>query len=253
MARESRDIGIGLVGCGHIARAVHLKILARMPGARVVAVAELDERSRAAALGEVPTARGFQDYRDLLEDPAIQAVVVSLPTGLHAEAGVAAFEAGKHVYLDKPLATDAEGGRAVLSAWRRGGRVGMIGFNYRFNRLFLDAARILASGEVGGAIAVRSIFASAPRELMGWRAKRARGGGVLLDLASHHVDLLRFLFGEEVEEVDCALLSVRTEDDTASLQLRLSGGMLVQSRDNPFFKELVKLAGSARSRGKLSG
>ena len=229
MARESRDIGIGLVGCGHIARAVHLKILARMPGARVVAVAEPDERSRAAALGEVPIARGFRDYRDLLKDPAIEAVVVSLPTGLHAEAGVAAFEAGKHVYLEKPLATDADGGRAVLSAWRRGGRVGMIGFNYRFNRLFLDAARILATGEVGEPVAVRSIFASAPRELEGWKAERARGGGVLLDLASHHVDLLRFLFGEEVVEVDCGLRSVRTEDDTASLQLRLSGGMLVQS------------------------
>lgn len=229
MARESRELSIGLVGCGHIARAVHLKILARLPGARVVALAEPDERSRVAALGEVPGAREFRDYRDLLEDPTIEAVVIALPTGLHAEAAIAAFEAGKHVYLEKPLATDAADGRAVLSGWRRSGRVGMIGFNYRFNRLFLDARRILASGEVGRPVAVRSIFASAPQELHGWKAERARGGGVLLDLASHHVDLLRFLFGEEVADVDCALRSVHTEDDTASLQLRLSGGMLVQS------------------------
>jgi predicted dehydrogenase len=229
MTTESREIGVGLVGCGHIARAVHLKILARLPGARVVAVAETDAESRAAALGGVPGARGFGDYRDLLEDPATEAVVIALPTGLHAEAAIAAFEAGKHVYLEKPLATGGDDGRAVLSAWRRSSRLGMIGFNYRFNRLFLDAARILASGEMGGPVAVRSIFASAPRELGGWKAERARGGGVLLDLASHHVDLLRFLFREEVADVDCALRSIRTEDDTASLQLRLSGGMFVQS------------------------
>ena len=229
MTAESRNIGVGLIGCGHIARAVHLKILARMPGARVVAVAEPDERSRAAALGEVPAARAFRDYRELLEDPATDAVVVSLPSGLHAEAAIAALEAGKHVYLEKPLATDAAGGRAVLSAWRKSGRVGMIGFNYRFNRLFLDAARLLASREAGDPIAVRSIFASAPRQLGGWKAERGHGGGVLLDLASHHVDLSRFLFREEVADVDCALRSVRTEDDTASLQLRLAGGMLVQS------------------------
>lgn len=229
MTAESREIGIGLIGCGHIARSVHLKILARLPGARVVALAEPDEGSRAAALVEAPGARGLRDYRELLEDPAVAAVVIALPSGLHAEAAVAALEAGKHVYLEKPLATDADGGRAVLAAWRRSGRLGMIGFNYRFNRLVLDAARILASGEVGNPIAVRSIFASAPREIGGWKAERARGGGVLLDLASHHVDLLRFLFNEEVADVGCVLRSVRSEDDTATLQLRLAGGILVQS------------------------
>jgi predicted dehydrogenase len=229
MRNRRPDIGVGLLGCGHIALAVHLKILARLRGARVVAIAEPDESSRAAALGEVPGALAFRDYRDLLEEPAVEAVVISLSTDLHAEAAIASFAAGRHVYLEKPLATNANDGRAVLAAWRKSGRLGMIGFNYRFNRLFVDAGRILSSGELGSPVAVRSIFASAPRELGGWKAKRARGGGVLLDLASHHVDLLRFLFGEEVVDVDCALRSLRTEDDTASLQLRLSGGMLVQS------------------------
>lgn len=229
MRDESRDIGIGFVGCGHIARAVHLRILARLPGARMVAIAEPEQRARAAASAQVPGAAAFRDYPELLADPAVEAVVLGLSNDRHAEVAIAALDAGRHVYLEKPLATDAEDGRAVVAAWRRSGRVGMIGFNYRFNRLYRDAARLLASGRQGAPVAVRSVFASAPRDLGGWKLERRRGGGVLLDLASHHVDLLRFLFDDEVAEVDCAVRSVRTEDDTATLQLRLSRGTLVQS------------------------
>jgi len=226
---EKQVIRIGLVGCGHIAQSVHLKVLSDLRGVRLTAIAEPDEQLRDAAWTRAPEAHAFSDYRELLSLPDVDGVVLSLPTGLHASAAMAAFDAGKHVYLEKPLATNVDDAREVLAAWRRSGLMGMIGFNYRFNRLYREAKRVLDAGRLWELVAVHSIFSSATGPLRGWKQKRESGGGVLLDLASHHVDLVRFLFGDAVEEVSCALRSAKSEDDTASVQLRLAGGSLVQS------------------------
>src|SRR5690606_31651972 len=93
---------IGLVGCGRIAQMVHLRVLSAMPGVRLAAVAEADADRLAEAQKHAPQARAYHDYHELLADDAVQAVVICLPTGMHAVAAVAAFAAGKHVYLEKP-------------------------------------------------------------------------------------------------------------------------------------------------------
>ncbi|HEY7473121.1 MAG TPA: Gfo/Idh/MocA family oxidoreductase [Gemmatimonadota bacterium] len=229
MDAESEPIRIGLAGCGRVALSIHLKVLASLPGVRVAAIAEADDERRRAARTLVPGAAAFADYREVFARPDVDAVVIALPTGLHAASAVAAFEAGKHVFLEKPLATRLDDGRAVLAAWRASGRTGMIGFNYRFNRLHVELKRFLEARRLGRPVAVRSIFSSARRELETWKRERASGGGVLLDLASHHVDLARFHFGTDIEEVTCLLQSVESEDDTAAVQLRLGGGLLMQS------------------------
>ena len=229
MDKGTGQVRFGVVGCGQIALSIHLKILSNLPGVRVTALAEADEARRERALALAPDANAFADYRDVLGRDDVDAVVLALPTGLHAAAAIASFEAGKHVFLEKPLATALEDARDVLAAWRASGRVGMIGFNYRFNRLHRDMRRFLRTARLGRPVAVRSIFSSARRELESWKQERASGGGVLLDLASHHVDLARFHFGGSVEEVACAVQSAVSEDDTAALQLRLTEGLLMQS------------------------
>ena len=229
MDRNNGQVRLGVVGCGQIALSIHLKILANLPEVRVSALAEADEPRRMRALEIAPGATALADYRELLSRDDVDAVVLALPTGLHAEAAIASFEARKHVFLEKPLATGLEDGRDVLAAWRASGKVGMIGFNYRFNRLHSEMKRLLLAESLGRPVAVRSIFSSARREMADWKRERARGGGVLLDLGSHHVDLARFHFEDSVEEVACVLRSVVWEGDTAALQLRLSNGLLMQS------------------------
>jgi myo-inositol 2-dehydrogenase/D-chiro-inositol 1-dehydrogenase len=120
-------------------------------------------------------------------------------------------------------------GQRVLDAWKDAGVVGMMGFNYRFSPLYREVKRQLDAGRLGALVAVRSVFSTAARGDRAWRGSRDRGGGVLLDLASHHVDLLRFLLGQEVHEVSAALHSQRSEDDTAMVQLRFADGLLTQS------------------------
>ena len=222
-------LNVGLLGCGRIARLKHLSVLAGLPQVNVVALAEMDAGRRTEAMRHAPQATPYADYRDLLAQSEAEAVVICLPTTHHAAAAVAAFEAGKHVYLEKPIALSIDEAEGVVAAWRRAGTAGMIGFNFRFSPLYREARRLIQAGTLGTPVMARSVFSAAARDLPGWKRQRHTGGGVLLDLASHHVDLARYLFDEEIEGVQAHLTSVRSEEDTAAVQMRLRSGLVVQS------------------------
>jgi predicted dehydrogenase len=159
----------------------------------------------------------------------VDAVVICLPPALHADAAVVALGAGKHVYLEKPIATNLDDARRVLVASRNSTAVAMIGFNFRFSPLYREARRQIQAGALGELVGVRSVFTASSRRLPAWKQTREGGGGALLDLASHHVDLVRFLTGREVDAVFAAVRSDRSEADSATLHLKLGDGLPVQS------------------------
>jgi myo-inositol 2-dehydrogenase/D-chiro-inositol 1-dehydrogenase len=220
---------VGLIGCGRIVQLVHLNILTHLPDVQLVALAEPDVQRRVEASRRAPSAVSFEDYQELLKKSEADAVVICLPTALHAEAAVAALEQGKHVYLEKPLATSLDEAQKVVTSWRRAAVVGMIGFNYRFNALYQAVRHAVEAGRVGPVVAARSVFSTPSHPLPAWKQARPSGGGVLLDLASHHVDLVRFFFKQEVQSVSASLRSQRAEQDSAVLHLQLADGLLVQS------------------------
>ncbi|HTD46295.1 MAG TPA: Gfo/Idh/MocA family oxidoreductase [bacterium] len=219
---------VGLLGCGRIARLAHLAVLSRLRGVTLVALAEADPRRRAEVRRPAGVAM-VADYRELLDRPDVEAVIVALPPSLHADAAITAFERGKHVYMEKPLALNlAEAGR-MLATWRRSGLVGMIGFNYRFNQLYETARERICAGRLGELVTACSVFSTSTRPMPEWEQTRARGGGALLSLGSHHIDLMRFLLDREIRDVSAGWRTQRTEHDTAVLQMRLDDGVLVQS------------------------
>ncbi len=220
---------VGLIGCGRIVQLVHLNVLAGLPDVEVAALAEPDPQRREEASRRVPKAIAFADWQELLFKSDVEALVICLPNALHAPAAEAALKRGKHVYLEKPIATNLKEGQSLLEVWRNAGTVGMAGFNYRFNPLYQAAKQYIQSGKLGELVSVRSVFSSARRSLPPWQQKRESGGGVLLNLASHHIDMIRFLFEEEVTEVWARVRSLSTEGDSAALEMRLSSGLLVQS------------------------
>src|SRR5262245_11356208 len=223
------DLRVGIIGCGRIAQLVHLNILTRLGGAQLVALADSDPQRLEEAHRRVPGARAFARYEEVLELRDVEAVVICLPNSLHAAATVAAVEQGKHVYLEKPLATNVESAQRVIEAWRRARVVGMIGFNYRFNPLHQAAREYLSSGRLGALVGARSVFAAARENLPDWQRTRQNGGGALLDLASHHIDLVFFLFGQEIREVFARIRTQRTDEDSATIQVLLADGLSVQS------------------------
>ena len=227
--RGRSALRVGLLGYGRIAEAVHLPILIGSPGVELVGIAEADPARRSEALRRAPGAVASASFEDLLARPEVDAVVICLPPALHADAAITALEAGKHVYLEKPIATNLDDGRRVLAASRDSTAVAMIGFNFRFSRLYREARRQIQAGALGELVGVRSVFTASSRCLPPWKETRERGGGALLDLASHHVDLVRFLTGREVDAVFAAVRSQRSEADTATLHLELGDGLPVQS------------------------
>jgi myo-inositol 2-dehydrogenase / D-chiro-inositol 1-dehydrogenase len=103
-----------------------------------------------------------------------------------------------------------------------------MGLNYRWNRLYRNARRQIDAGRLGEVVAVRTVFSIAGRALPAWKRSRADGGGALNELGSHHVDLVRYLFGE-IAQVKADIQSRHSEADTAFVQMQLESGLVVQS------------------------
>lgn len=220
---------VGLIGCGVVALSVHLKNLLRLPDLNLVALADADAQRRQQASHFLPRAECFENYQDLLTMPGLDAVMICLPNALHAEATIAALNAGKHVYLEKPFALNVSQAEQMVEVWQSSGLVGMMGFNYRYNPLYQQLRQAIHGDRIGEIVLVRSHFSTAAKVQPQWKQTRQSGGGVLLDLASHHIDLIRFLLGEAVTRVTAQVRSMRSEEDTATLTLRLANDVLVQS------------------------
>jgi predicted dehydrogenase len=220
-------IPVGLIGGGWIAEIAHLPALEASSRARLTAIVEPDAE-RCALLTQLAPSCAFPTLDELLADPGVPAVIVAVPTPGHATVAQAAFEAGKHVYIEKPLAASVDQGRRVVEAWRAAGTVGVVGYNFRHSPIARAAARTLASGELGDLVAVQSRFLWAADRIEGWRADPKRGGGCLLDLASHHIDLVTHLAGSPVATVRCTTGSRRSPEDSARLHLTLADGVDVQ-------------------------
>ncbi|MFF3846051.1 Gfo/Idh/MocA family protein [Streptomyces sp. NPDC002328] len=201
-------LGVAVVGFGWMGR-VHTQAYARVLhhfpqlGVRpeLVAVAE-DVPGRAEeAAARYGFASASRDWRDIAADARVRAVSITAPNFLHREIGVAMAEAGKHIWIEKPVGLTTADARAVADAVARAGVRGAVGFNYR-NAPAVEAAReLIAAGELGAVTHVRirlfSDYAAHPDGALTWRYERERGGsGVLGDLASHGVDLARFLLGD---------------------------------------------------------
>jgi predicted dehydrogenase len=249
-----RLLRVGVAGCGRVARTAHIPALARDASVELVALADCDARNLQDAAHGTPRVTLFEDWREMFGESDAEAFVVCLPNALHAEAARNALARSCHVYLEKPLATNMADARALVESARRAPRdvVAMIGFNYRFNRLYAEARECIASGALGEIVAARTIFSTAGGEREPeWKRTRASGGGALLDLGSHHFDLVRFITGRDSREIFAETWSRRAEDDCACVQTRLEGGAIVQS----FFstcateEDRIEIYGSA---GKLT-
>jgi myo-inositol 2-dehydrogenase / D-chiro-inositol 1-dehydrogenase len=213
-------VRVGIVGCGQVTREVHVPNLRRLEGeglAQLCGVTDPDARA-AAECGARMAARV-----DELLGWDLDGVIVASPSGLHASHAGAVLRAGKGLYLEKPLAHSLPAAEELAALDH--GRASMA-FNYRYHPWHL-----LAFGRWRGRVQrVRSEFSIAPRALSEWRTKRALGGGVLLDLAVHHVDLALRLFDRDVIAVRRELRSVRYEEDEAEIEIEFVGGGRYQGR-----------------------
>ncbi len=183
------------------------------------AIADPDPRALERAAALVPGAAALTDADELVERDDVDAVVVTTPPATHADLAVRILAAGKHLYLEKPVATTRDEADRLAALGPESGLVIAVGFNRRFHPVVLEAARLLDSAR-STVVRVDSSFEEplADAALPGWKRARATGGGALLDLASHHVDLVRHLLGVSLTPVAVELASIRSEHDDCTLR-----------------------------------
>ncbi|WP_413797478.1 Gfo/Idh/MocA family protein [Streptomyces iranensis] len=254
-------LGVAVVGFGWMGR-VHTQAYVRLPHhfpqlavrPELVAVAdEVPGRAEEAA-GRYGFATAARDWQEVAADPRVQAVSIAAPNFLHREIGVAMAGAGKHIWIEKPVGLTADDARAVAGAVAEAGVQGAVGFNYRNAPAVQTARAMIAAGEIGTVTHARvrlfSDYAAHPEGALTWRYERARGGsGVLGDLASHGVDLARFLLGEiDALTADTAVFVPERARPTGATagHTRATGGELGPVENEDYVSCLLRFASGAR-------
>lgn len=240
-------IGYGAMGRAHAMAYRDISFHYGLPAdaIRIVGVATTREETARAAAAEIGCDLGVSDYWRLLDRDDVHVVDVCTPHDSHAEIVIAAAQAGKHVYCEKPLARTLDEAERIAAAVRAAGVQLGLTFNFRFFPCVLHAKRLMDEGFAGRVFSFHGRYFRAsyvdPQRPMAWRLRRAQaGGGIVIDSGAHLVDLTHFLIGDiaelravtgtphkqrpkakgssEMEEVDV--------EDMAFVQLRAAGGAL---------------------------
>ena len=186
-------IHVGIIGTGGIAGGKHMPALAKIEGVEMTAFCDIEEAKAQAAARRfgTPMAKVYADYRELLEDPAIDVIHVLTPNDSHAEITIAALEAGKHVMCEKPMAKKAADARRMLEAARRTGKKLSIGYQTRQSAESQYLKKICAAGDLGEIYFARA-NALRRRAVPTWGVfldAEKQGGGPLIDIGTHALDL----------------------------------------------------------------
>ena len=232
--RPLPSTGWALIGASNIARQFMIQAIRAQAGHEVVAVMSSKlERARSFA-AEHEIASAYDALEPTLADPAVKAVYISTTNELHAEQAVAAARAGKHVLCEKPLALTVEDGLRMARACREAGVVLATNHHLRNAATHRKLRELIRGGAIGRPLFARVFHAVyLPPNLQGWRIDKPQaGGGVILDIAVHDVDTLRFLLDAEPLEAvgmtQSASLAKQGLEDGAMSVLRFSNGVLAQ-------------------------
>jgi myo-inositol 2-dehydrogenase / D-chiro-inositol 1-dehydrogenase len=229
MDNHQEKVSLGIIGCGKSAEVFQMPGLHQVGDISVVAVSDIDEDRLNRFAERFGIKHRFVDYHEMLNCTDMDAIGVLAPTRFHAEIATAVMAAGKHVFIDKPLAlTVAECDRLIEQANHSSVKV-VVGFNLRWHRLVRKAVRIVQSGVLGEIKAIRSTYTHwHPGETaQAWHRTREEGGGVLFNEVVHHFDLWRLLLRSEVTEIFSASRpSEYFEDETGAITARFGNGVL---------------------------
>jgi predicted dehydrogenase len=197
MTRTPRTLGVGIIGAGSIARGAHQPGFAAQPDVETIAAADPLEGRAAEFARDFDIPHAYTDYRDLLARDDIDVVSVATPPFAHAEATIAALEAGKHVFCEKPMAMNAAEAQTMADAADKAGRVLAIDFQTRFSRDARRAHELVAGGRLGQPHFARAtMLRQAGVPTWGtFTSKSANGGGALIDIGVHALDRALYVLG----------------------------------------------------------
>ncbi|MGC9334260.1 MAG: inositol 2-dehydrogenase [Anaerolineae bacterium] len=221
---------VGLIGAGRIGRVHAENLVYRIPEAELAAVSDVFVQAAETLAGELGVPAVYSDHRHILEDKAIDAVLICSSTDTHAPFIEQAALAGKQIFCEKPIALDLDKIDRALAAVEEAGVKLMVGFNRRFDPNFRRVREVVTAGEVGDPHLLRITSrdpAPPPIEYV------KISGGIFLDMTIHDFDMARFLIGSDVEQVYAAgnvlvdpQIGEAGDIDTALVTLHFANGVL---------------------------
>ena len=222
---------LGIIGAGRIGKVHGESVMRFVKGATVKAIADpfMNDATRAWAK-ELGIAECYEDYKKILSDPEIGAVLICSSTDTHSPISLEAIGAGKHVFCEKPIDHDVEKIKAVVEALKGSKLKYQVGFNRRFDHNFRAAREAVKAGKIGelNTLSITSRDPAAPPV-----DYIKVSGGIFLDMTIHDFDMVRFISGDEVEEVYASgavlvdpAIAKAGDIDTAIVNLKLSGGAI---------------------------
>ncbi|MEJ5230165.1 MAG: Gfo/Idh/MocA family oxidoreductase [Pseudothermotoga sp.] len=229
-----RKIGIGVIGAGKISEVLHIPNTLYSEYARLIAISDSNEQRLNFFKEKLKDEKinFYADYTQLLERDDVDAVIVALPNYLHAKVAIDALRKGKHVLVEKPMATNSQEGKEMVRTAEQMQKVLMTNHSQRFFPHHQKAKEIIASGLIGQIRLVKTMFGHSGPE--NWSPKAAwffqkdsAMFGALGDLGVHKVDLIRYLTGLEITECTGMIGTLEKQgsvEDIASAVLKLSNG-----------------------------
>lgn len=193
-------LGVGVLGVGEMGQRHAENIRRLVPEASLVAVADVDLRRARRVAEELEIEHCDATAEALLERKDVRAVVIAVPDRFHAEAVLAAAQAGKHILCEKPLATTRDGATAILDAVAKAGVCLQVGFMRRYDPAYLSAKKRIEAGEIGDPIIFKAIGRDREAPPLG-QYEAALSGPLFFSSSIHEFDLARWLLADEVAEV----------------------------------------------------
>lgn len=200
-----QSLGVGLIGTGYMGKCHALAWNAVAPvfgtavRPRLVHLAEVSAGLAAQRAREFGFDRSTADWRAVIADPEVDVVSITTPNQFHAEMAIAALNAGKHVWCEKPMAVALADAEAMADAARRSGRVAALGYNYIQNPAIRQIEKLLREGAIGTVNHIRvemdEDFMADPEALFYWKSDASSGYGALDDFGVHPLSLVHTLFG----------------------------------------------------------
>ena len=225
-----KQLNIGIIGAGRIGKVHMQSITYNVPSARVLGITDVFKDGLQELADKYGIPKVYNDYKEMLADEEIDAVLVCSSTDTHADISIEAAEAGKHIFCEKPVDLTPEKVKAVIAAVEKAGVKLQVGFNRRFDHNFAHVRSLINDGKVGNLELIK-ITSRDPEPPSAEYA--AVSGGMFLDMTIHDFDMARFLAGSDITEVyvnaTCLVdpaIGEAGDVDTAIINLKFENGAL---------------------------
>ncbi|MDA4131271.1 MAG: Gfo/Idh/MocA family oxidoreductase [Thaumarchaeota archaeon] len=196
-----RQLGIGVIGVGLMGKTHATNLRTRIPNARLVGISDLNLALAQKVGRELGVSDTYSDYRQLLSDDKVEAVIIATPSFAKLELVTAALEAGKSVFCEKPLCVTLDDADQLVQAAEKSHVVFQMGFQRRFDPSLMRVRDAIHSGTLGRILLITSKTRDPPGSIASWEDDPKLSGGIFNDTCSHDFDILRWISGSEMKSL----------------------------------------------------